>query len=66
MKSIAAGRGYRVLPGHDPEVWPAFAAERGAKVFESGTLYNGVDMAWWREIVPGPTTLQTGTPRTTT
>ena len=66
MKSIAAGRGYRVLPGHDPEVWPAFAAERGVKVFESGTLYNGVDMAWWREIVPGPTTLQTGTPRTTT
>ena len=27
LKAIAAQRGYRVLPGHDPVVWPAFAAE---------------------------------------
>jgi len=29
LKSIAAERGYRVIPGHDPDVWPAFTAERG-------------------------------------
>lgn len=27
LKAIAAERGYRVIPGHDPEVWPAFTAE---------------------------------------
>ena len=66
MKSIAAERGYRVLPGHDPEVWPAFAAERGVTVFESGIVYDGMDMPWWRETVPGPTTLQTAAPLTAT
>ena len=29
LKSIAAERGYRVIPGHDPDVWPAFTAELG-------------------------------------
>jgi N-acyl homoserine lactone hydrolase len=29
LKSIAAERGYRVVPGHDPVVWPAFTAEMG-------------------------------------
>jgi N-acyl homoserine lactone hydrolase len=29
LKAIAAERGYRVIPGHDPEVWPAFTAELG-------------------------------------
>ena len=29
LKSIAAARGYRLVPGHDPDVWPAFTAERG-------------------------------------
>ena len=66
MKAIAAQRGYRVLPGHDPEVWPAFAAERGVEIFESGIVYDGVDMPWWRETVPGPTTIQAGTARTAT
>ncbi len=29
LKSIATARGYRVVPGHDPEVWPKFTAEMG-------------------------------------
>ncbi len=29
LKAIAAERGYRVIPGHDPDVWPAFTAELG-------------------------------------
>jgi N-acyl homoserine lactone hydrolase len=29
LKAIAAERGYRLLPGHDPYVWPAFSAELG-------------------------------------
>jgi N-acyl homoserine lactone hydrolase len=28
LKAIAAERGYRLLPGHDPDVWPAFTAEQ--------------------------------------
>jgi len=31
LKAIATAEGYRVLPGHDPVVWPAFAAERSAQ-----------------------------------
>jgi N-acyl homoserine lactone hydrolase len=30
LKAVAAERGYRVIPGHDPDVWPAFTAEMGA------------------------------------
>lgn len=29
LKAIAAEKGYRVIPGHDPEVWPAFTDELG-------------------------------------
>lgn len=29
LKHIAQEKGYRVIPGHDPEVWPAFTAEMG-------------------------------------
>jgi N-acyl homoserine lactone hydrolase len=29
LKSIAARRGYRMVPGHDPEVWPALTADLG-------------------------------------
>lgn len=29
LKTIAAERGYRVIPGHDPRVWPAWMAEAG-------------------------------------
>lgn len=29
LKTIAAEKGYRVIPGHDPDVWPAFTAECG-------------------------------------
>jgi N-acyl homoserine lactone hydrolase len=29
LKAIAAERGYRLLPGHDPDVWPAFTRELG-------------------------------------
>jgi glyoxylase-like metal-dependent hydrolase (beta-lactamase superfamily II) len=29
LKAIAADRGYRLVPGHDPEVWPAFTAVLG-------------------------------------
>ena len=32
LKSIAVANGYRVLPGHDPVVWPAFAADLGHPV----------------------------------
>ena len=27
LKQIATERGYRLIPGHDPEVWPALLAE---------------------------------------
>jgi glyoxylase-like metal-dependent hydrolase (beta-lactamase superfamily II) len=29
LKAIAAEKGYRLLPGHDPVVWPAFTRELG-------------------------------------
>jgi glyoxylase-like metal-dependent hydrolase (beta-lactamase superfamily II) len=29
LKSIARTRGFRVIPGHDPVVWPAFTAQLG-------------------------------------
>jgi N-acyl homoserine lactone hydrolase len=29
LKRIAAGRGYRLIPGHDPVAWPALTAELG-------------------------------------
>lgn len=29
LKAIAAEKGFRVVPGHDPVVWPAFTAELG-------------------------------------
>jgi glyoxylase-like metal-dependent hydrolase (beta-lactamase superfamily II) len=29
LKAIAAERGYPVIPGHDPDVWPAFTASLG-------------------------------------
>lgn len=29
LKAIAAERSYRLLPGHDPDVWPAFTRELG-------------------------------------
>jgi N-acyl homoserine lactone hydrolase len=29
LKAIGAKRGYRLVPGHDPDVWPAFTKELG-------------------------------------
>lgn len=29
LKAIAGEKGYRVVPGHDPDVWPAFTAQMG-------------------------------------
>lgn len=29
LKAIAAEKGYRLVPGHDPEAWPALTAELG-------------------------------------
>jgi glyoxylase-like metal-dependent hydrolase (beta-lactamase superfamily II) len=29
LKAIAAEKGFRLVPGHDPEVWPAFTKEMG-------------------------------------
>ena len=29
LKAIAAEKGYRLVPGHDPDVWPAFTASLG-------------------------------------
>lgn len=29
LKQVAAARGYRVVPGHDPVVWPAFTRQLG-------------------------------------
>ena len=29
LKAIAAEKQYRLLPGHDPDVWPAFTDELG-------------------------------------
>jgi glyoxylase-like metal-dependent hydrolase (beta-lactamase superfamily II) len=31
LKALAAERGYRLLPGHDPDVWPAVTAELAAR-----------------------------------
>jgi N-acyl homoserine lactone hydrolase len=31
LKRIAAERGYRLVPGHDPDAWPALTAELAAK-----------------------------------
>src|SRR4051812_14465017 len=31
LKSIAARKGYRLVPGHDPEVWPALTEELAAR-----------------------------------
>ncbi|CAN5691294.1 N-acyl homoserine lactonase family protein [soil metagenome] len=33
LKAISAERGFRLVPGHDPVVWPAFAAELGVPMF---------------------------------
>jgi glyoxylase-like metal-dependent hydrolase (beta-lactamase superfamily II) len=30
LKAIAAEKGYRLVPGHDPDVWPKLTAELGA------------------------------------
>jgi glyoxylase-like metal-dependent hydrolase (beta-lactamase superfamily II) len=35
LKALAAERGLRLLPGHDPVVWPAFADELGVPHFRS-------------------------------
>jgi hypothetical protein len=32
LKRIAADRGYRLVPGHDPVVWPALTAELAARI----------------------------------
>ena len=46
LKAIAAERGYRVIPGHDPEVWPAFTAEMGVVGPEAeGRFLPAVDPA---------------------
>jgi glyoxylase-like metal-dependent hydrolase (beta-lactamase superfamily II) len=29
LKAIAAEKGFRIVPGHDPGVWPAFTKELG-------------------------------------
>lgn len=34
LKAIASEKGYRLLPGHDPCVWPAFEAEFGLEPIE--------------------------------
>ena len=31
LKRLAAGRGYRLIPGHDPVVWPALTTELAAR-----------------------------------
>ena len=31
LKRIAAERGYRVIPGHDPDVWPTFTRAMGVR-----------------------------------
>lgn len=43
LKAIAAEKGYRLIPGHDPDVWPAFTAEMGC----SGPEHAG-------RFLPGP------------
>jgi len=35
LKRIAADRGYRLVPGHDPVAWPAFTAELGGPAVPS-------------------------------
>jgi glyoxylase-like metal-dependent hydrolase (beta-lactamase superfamily II) len=38
LKAIAAERGYRLLPGHDDEVWPAFTRELGYSTWDDARL----------------------------
>jgi len=33
LKAISSEKGYRLIPGHDPVVWPSFAAELGVPMF---------------------------------
>ena len=42
LKAIAAERGYRVIPGHDPDVWPTFTAQMGCPVPEPGRYLGPV------------------------
>jgi glyoxylase-like metal-dependent hydrolase (beta-lactamase superfamily II) len=37
LKAIAVERGYRLVPGHDPDVWPAFTASLGVPGPRCGT-----------------------------
>lgn len=41
LKAIAAERGYRLLPGHDPYVWSAFEAEHGISPVEGVPPFTG-------------------------
>ena len=34
LKALVAEKGYRLMPGHDPDVWPAFEAEMGIAPIE--------------------------------
>jgi N-acyl homoserine lactone hydrolase len=40
LKSIAAGKGYPVVPGHDPVAWPLFTDEMASR-FESAGRFAG-------------------------
>lgn len=41
LKAIAGERSYRLMPGHDPDVWPAFEAEFGIPPIETGPIPHG-------------------------
>ena len=45
LKAIAGEKGYRVIPGHDPDVWPAFTAEMGAAGPTSAGRFLAADPA---------------------
>lgn len=50
LKAIARERGYRAIPGHDPQVWPAFTAEMGAAGWfrrERADLFAPAPGRWW-------------------
>jgi N-acyl homoserine lactone hydrolase len=45
LKAIADEKGYRVIPGHDPDVWPAFTAEMGVAGPTSAGRFLAADPA---------------------
>ena len=54
LKAIAAERGYRLLPGHDPDVWPAFTRDLGYPTWDLLDLSDPVRVHVAGRMAPEP------------